>query len=128
MFKRIQGVSRSFSIGDVIPVNGDTFEYPSNFDLVDAKSGVAVLIRNSEFKAVIGLDKYSFEGYKSFSPDGLQINITSPEEFIEFRAVFESKAQEDLDEEILNKWFDVNANKKVKILNSRKLGDVEYSI
>lgn len=53
---------KTYHVGDTVPVEGDSFEYPGYFDIVSLENNAAVLIRDKKVLDIIPLDKYAFMG------------------------------------------------------------------
>lgn len=50
--------STVFREGDTVPVQGQSFSYPENFDVLSIRGGAAVRIRNGQVNKIIPLEEY----------------------------------------------------------------------
>ena len=56
---KVQPSDKTYTIGDVIPVKGETYQYPDSFDVVVLREQVAVSIRDQKVTAIIPLADFA---------------------------------------------------------------------
>ncbi len=94
---------KQYSIGDEIPVQGESYNYPDDFDILILRDNTAVKIRNKRVSEIIKLNQYIYNGYSVVNGRGFEIKISSEDELKEFLHQY-SKEDKNLSE-IFNKWM-----------------------
>ncbi|WP_294373624.1 sulfate adenylyltransferase subunit 1 [uncultured Clostridium sp.] len=108
---------QKYSIGDEIPIKGESYEYPENFDILILRDNTAVKIRNKKVEEIIRLDKYIYGDYPITNGRGFKINVSSTDEFKEFIDEYNSSKKEKLQDEFFNKWMSFEAYRKIVFKN-----------
>ncbi|SNX54758.1 GTP-binding protein [Thermoanaerobacterium sp. RBIITD] len=109
--KKVAVERKSYKIGDDLPVNGDTYYYPDNFDVIDLNIELSALIRNGKLIDLINLNEYKYEGYPVYSSDGFLAKVKNQDDFINFKNDFKESKYDLVD--FANKWYDPMANKRI---------------
>ncbi|MCP2240791.1 sulfate adenylyltransferase subunit 1 [Thermoanaerobacterium thermosaccharolyticum] len=109
--KKVAVERKSYKIGDKLPINGDTYYYPDNFDVIDLNNELSALIRDGKLVDLINLNDYKYEGYPVYSSDGFLAKVKNQDDFINFKNDFK-KSKFDL-VDFANKWYDPLANKRI---------------
>ena len=109
---RMNGGEKTYHAGDLVPVAGDSYQYPDYFDIVAAESRVAVLIRSQRIQDIIPLEAYQFTGLPVVDERGFALYIKSEADFDNFRYELEHmKANERT--EFFNKWSRFELYRKI---------------
>jgi len=95
--------NKAYTVGDLIPVSGESYEYPDSFDILILRDHVAIKIRNKSIKEIISLDQYEFTGYPLTNGRGFAIQAFTEQEFKKFRKEY-SETDERTEVEFLNRW------------------------
>ncbi|MEG6565387.1 GTP-binding protein [Thermoanaerobacterium saccharolyticum] len=109
--KKVAAERKSYKIGDDLPINGDTYCYPNDFDVVDLNNELSALIRNGKLIDLINLNEYKYEGYPVYSSDGFLAKVKNQDDFINFKNDFKESKFDLVD--FANKWYDPLANKRI---------------
>jgi bifunctional enzyme CysN/CysC/sulfate adenylyltransferase subunit 1 len=116
--KRVPAKPEVFDIGDVIPITGDTYNYPENFDIVDLKAKLVARVSKAVLTDIISLEAYEFSGDKIIDTKGLSINIQSLAHLKKFK--------EDLNEGFqVYKWLEFGKYKDIKVKESLNRAEFE---
>lgn len=128
--KKIEAVPHSFQIGDVIPAVGATYEYPSDFNVVDLKNNLIAKIRNTKLQDITAVDEYRYDPMTFIDSQGSFIKITSQDDFIKFTADLKNMHQEKNVSlaALANKWFEFMKFRQVRYLSAAKSVEIEYQI
>lgn len=70
-----------FFLKDKLPLVGDTYQFPSSFDLWDVSASLAAIIREGILEEVITFDDYQYSGFPVIDTTGMAVTIASQEEF-----------------------------------------------
>ena len=65
----------------LVPVEGDSFEYPGYFDIVSLEDSAAVMIRDKRVQDIIPLDEYVFMGLPVVDERGFALEIRSNDDY-----------------------------------------------
>jgi sulfate adenylyltransferase subunit 1 len=72
--------NKRYEIGDTIPLSGESYDYPTYFDIISLDSRVAIEIRNGVISSLKPLDQYSYIGLPVVNGKGFSIDIHSQED------------------------------------------------
>ena len=79
---------KTYHVGDAVPTEGDSFEYPGYFDIVSLEDNAAVLIRDKRVQDIIPLDEYVFMGLPVVDERGFALEIRSNDDYQQFLKEF----------------------------------------
>ena len=68
-----------FTVGDTVPVVGESYHYPAYFDIIILHEHVSVGIRNSRVTKICSTDDYVYEGYPVVNGRGCSVRADSQE-------------------------------------------------
>ncbi|ABX42202.1 sulfate adenylyltransferase subunit 1 [Lachnoclostridium phytofermentans] len=91
---RQKALNTTYHVGDVVPIEGDSFWYPEFFDIVSIEDSVAILIRNKKIKDIIPIIEYQYEGLPIIDERGFELKIRSMADFNDYFLEFHSIKQE----------------------------------
>lgn len=101
---KIKPTGKTYTIGDEIPVSGESYQYPDYFDVIVLRDKVVVQVRDRHITAIEPLADYVYTGVPVINGRGFEIRIDSrqsAETFIqELHAL-----QEGINSEFFNKWI-----------------------
>jgi sulfate adenylyltransferase subunit 1 len=128
--KRVSAHPKAFEVGDAVPVEGETYSYPENFDVIDLHKGLVANIRKSRLSDIIGLAGYNYKDNVLVNTNGFQSRVASEVEFERFIAEFNGLNLKDNSKIAVfaNKWYDISTNRKIKFKDSVELNGLEYQI
>jgi bifunctional enzyme CysN/CysC/sulfate adenylyltransferase subunit 1 len=127
---RAAGKPHTFENGNVVPVTGNTYQYPENFDIVDFKSRLAARIRKSRLDAIVGFDTYIFDSVPLIDTNGAYIKVDNQEAFtilINEYAKIGYNAGNRL-AAFANKWMDFMRYRQIKFSNTQGISEEDYVI
>lgn len=124
--ERLPRKAHNFHVGDVLPITGDSYEYPQDFDLVDASGALAAKVRNAKLQTLVSLAEYTYSGVPVLNPQGFYVRVASAEDLALFRQ--EYAAAGGPSGAVVNKWLSFGKFREVRFLPSRQTLEVEYHI
>ena len=92
-----------FSIGDSLPLRGEGYNYPEDFDILSLQDGLVVRIRNGIFAQLLPLEQFITSGLPMVNERGAAICVRSQAELEEFIQVYRTHAA--TEQRKLNKWL-----------------------
>lgn len=114
--RKFESTAHTFSLGDVVPAIGETYEYPENFNVLDIPSGMIAQIRKSRLHDIVELKQFAYDFIPLIDSKGALIRLESKDDFNRF--VSELQALPDLEKnkqaDFANKWFEFGRFKKIK--------------
>ncbi|MBQ9674192.1 MAG: GTP-binding protein [Ruminococcus sp.] len=81
---KYQSVNHTYTVGDEIPTNGDSYSYPDNFDIIVLRDGIAVEIRDKKVYSLVPLSDYKYSGHPLLNGRGFEIKAYSDSEIADF--------------------------------------------
>lgn len=94
---------KQYVIGDEIPVQGESYNYPDYFDILILRDNAVVKIRNKKISEIIKLNQYLYSGYPVVNGRGFEIKVSSEDDLKEFLCQY-NKEDRNVSE-IFNKWM-----------------------
>jgi sulfate adenylyltransferase subunit 1 len=129
--KKTHGKPHVYNIEDQIPVEGETYQYPEDLDILDLQSRQVVKVRETKIKEITTFEECSYEKHMVITTKGFLVKINSGLDFEQFVKDFEKQgvSGKEISEEFLNRWLDVMGTKSIKFKESLNSTDaVEYYI
>lgn len=109
---KVRPSGKTYTVGDEIPVEGESYHYPDNFDIVVLRDSVYVRVRNKKVEQIDKLDNYKYTGVPVINGRGFAVKADSESRFEEFRN--ELKAQhETISSDFFNKWVKFETYRKI---------------
>ncbi|MCD8354060.1 MAG: GTP-binding protein [Clostridiales bacterium] len=71
-------------LGDSVPLIGESFHYPEEFDVVSPEQGTTVLIRHGAVQKLLLLKEYVYTGVSVLDQRGFRLNVRSQEDWNAF--------------------------------------------
>ena len=105
-------VENTYTVGDTIPVHGESYHYPNDFDILALRDQVAVQIRKQTIEVILPLNEYRYTGYPISNGRGFAIKVASQEELEEFLTGY-TAATEQNEEAFLNQWLRFDTYRRV---------------
>lgn len=79
----------TYHVGDAIPLTGDSYQYPSTFDILILRDKVYISVRDGVITAIAPLRDYTYQGVPLLNGRGFGIQVHSGEEYTQFLADIE---------------------------------------
>lgn len=125
---RAAGKPHIFENDSVVPVTGDTYYYPENFDVVDFKSRLAARIRKSRLDAIVKFKEYNFSSVPVLDTNGAYIKVDSQEAFTKLVNEYENAGVGNRLAAFANKWMDFMKYRQIKFSNISEIPEEDYNI
>jgi sulfate adenylyltransferase subunit 1 len=109
---KVRPNGKTYTVGDEIPVNGETYQYPNDFDIVVLRDKVAVSIRGAKVEKIYSLADYSYSDVPVINGRGFGVNVTDEESAKEFLKELEA-AGESIGSEFFNKWVEFGRYRRI---------------
>ena len=93
---------KTYTVGDEIPVKGESYEYPESFDMLVLRDWTVVKIRNKKIEEISSIDYFDYDGNLLINGRGFAIKAQSQDEVKEL--LKEYKSEED-EIKFLKKWI-----------------------
>ena len=101
-----------YTIGDVIDIKGETFEYPKDFDILILRDWIAIEIRDKVITNIKSMDKYNFNNLPVVNGRGFKLNICDENSLksllVEYKEINMNNTNE-----FWNKWANINTYRNV---------------
>lgn len=105
-------ISNIYTIGDKIPVKGESYEYPDNFDILILRDWISISVRDKKIIDIESIDEYEYSNYPLINGRGFAIKVESKEEVENFLND-RKKITEDNEGNFLDRWVDFESYRKV---------------
>lgn len=93
-----------FTVGDAVPVAGESYHYPAYFDIIILHEHMAVCIRDSRIAKIMSANDYKYEGYPVVNGRGCAVRAESQSDVDTFIREFDTIAN-DSAAEFYNRWL-----------------------
>ena len=70
---KYQPVNRTYTVGDEIPVAGESYHYPDSFDIIVLRDSVAVRVRDRKITEILPADQYTYDGVPVINGRGFAV-------------------------------------------------------
>ena len=94
-------VANTYSVGDEIPVKGESYSYPDSFDIIVLRDRVAVKVRDKKVTEIIKSADYTYGGVPVINGRGFEIKANSNEEIQTLLKEYNKRKN---DSEFFSKW------------------------
>ncbi len=113
---KYQPVRETYTVGDSIPLQGDSYSYPSSFDIIVLRDSVAVTVRSGVITSITSTDSYQYDGVPVVNGRGFEVLADSNEKVQQFLS--EYKQLSDInDSQFFAKWVKFDTYRKIVIKN-----------
>lgn len=116
LIQKVKSEHVTYTVGDVIPVAGKSYQYPDYFDVISIRDKIVVKIRDKKVDAIVTLDDYEYTGVPVINGRGFEILVDSTEKCAEFIAELKTQGTEP-DAEFFNKWAKFETYRKIVFVN-----------
>ncbi len=105
-------VNNTYTIGDEIPTQGESYKYPESFDIIVLRDNVAVKIRNKRITEIIPVSEYKYDNVPVVNGRGFEIAASSDKEILDFLSEY-SKINDQSQKEFFAKWLRFDTYRKI---------------
>ena len=109
-----QSVNRTYTVGDEIPTQGESYKYPNSFDIIVLRDGVAVKVRDRIIEEIIPSEEYKYGNLPVVNGRGFEVLAESGEEISDFLKEY-SQLNEEGKKQFFAKWVRFDTYRKVVI-------------
>lgn len=113
---KYQPVRETYTVGDSIPLQGDSYSYPNSFDIIVLRDSVAVTVRNGVITSITSTDSYQYDGVPVVNGRGFEVLADSNEKVRQFLSEYK-KLSDINDSEFFAKWVKFDTYRKIVIKN-----------
>lgn len=101
---KLKPENKVYTLGNVIPIKGESYNYPENFDILVLRDWTVIKIRDSKIEAIKSIDDFHFSGAPLINGRGFSIQATTAEEVEQFLVEYKrSEGKNELD--FTKKWI-----------------------
>lgn len=93
-----------FTVGDEVPVKGESYHYPAYLDMIILHEHMAVCIRDSRITKIVSTNDYTYEGYPIVNGRGCAVRAESQAQVEQFIYEFD-RTQKDGAAQFYNRWL-----------------------
>lgn len=113
---KYQPVKETYTKGDTIPVEGESYKYPNSFDIIVLRDSVAVKVRDRKITDIVPTSEYSYGGVPVVNGRGFEVLADSNEKIQQFLSEYSNlKSINDVD--FFAKWVKFDTYRKIAIQN-----------
>ena len=109
---KVQPSGKTYTIGDEIPVEGESYRYPDSFDVVVLRDQVAVQVRDRKITVIQLLADYTYNDVPVINGRGFAVHVSSQTNLDVFKAELASEGSS-ISEIFFNKWVDFETYRKI---------------
>lgn len=113
---KYQPVKETYTRGDTIPVEGESYKYPDSFDIIVLRDSVAVKVRNRKITDIVLTSEYSYGGVPVVNGRGFEVLADSNEKIQQFLSEY-SNLKSINDADFFAKWVKFDTYRKIAIQN-----------
>lgn len=103
---------RNYTIGDKIPVKGESYEYPENIDILVLRDWAAIKVRDKKIMDIQSMDEYKYTGIPIVNGRGFAVKARSQEEVDTFLKEYR-ETDERNQRDFLNKWVTFDTYRRI---------------
>lgn len=113
---KYQPVKETYTKGDTIPVEGESYKYPDSLDIIVLRDSVAVKVRDRKITDIVPTSEYSYGGVPVVNGRGFEVLADSDEKIQQFLSEY-SKLDNINDADFFAKWVKFDTYRKIAIQN-----------
>ena len=113
---KYQPVKETYTKGDTIPVEGESYKYPDSFDIIVLRDIVAVKVRDRKITDIVPTSEYSYGGVPVVNGRGFEVLADSNEKIQQFLSEY-SNLKSINDADFFAKWVKFDTYRKIAIQN-----------
>ncbi|HJI86635.1 MAG TPA: GTP-binding protein [Ruminococcus bromii] len=113
---KYQPVKETYTKGDTIPVESESYKYPDSFDIIVLRDSVAVKVRDRKITDIVLTSEYSYGGVPVVNGRGFEVLADSNEKIQQFLSEY-SNLKSINDADFFAKWVKFDTYRKIAIQN-----------
>ncbi|MGN0682876.1 MAG: sulfate adenylyltransferase subunit 1 [Oscillospiraceae bacterium] len=111
---KYQPVKSTYTVGDEIPVSGESYRYPDSFDIIVLRDSVAVKVRERKITEILPVGEYKYGGVPVINGRGFEVKVNSDNEAAQFLKEYD-ETPESAKNAFFEKWVRFDTYRKVVI-------------
>lgn len=115
---KYQPVKTAYTVGDEIPVSGESYTYPDSFDIIVLRDSVAVKVRDRKITEILPASDYSYSGVPVINGRGFGVNASSDSEVKQFLKEY-AETDEKAQSGFFEKWVRFDKYRKVIVKSGK---------
>lgn len=115
---KYQPVKTAYTVGDEIPVSGESYTYPDSFDIIVLRDSVAVKVRDRKIIEILPASDYSYSGVPVINGRGFGVNASSDSEVKQFLKEY-AETDEKAQSGFFEKWVRFDKYRKVIVKSGK---------
>lgn len=115
---KYQPVKTAYTVGDEIPVSGESYTYPDSFDIIVLRDSVAVKVRDRKITEILPASNYSYSGVPVINGRGFGVNASSDSEVKQFLKEYAETDEKD-QSGFFEKWVRFDKYRKVIVKSGK---------
>lgn len=115
---KYQPVKTAYTVGDEIPVSGESYTYPDSFDIIVLRDSVAVKVRDRKIIEILPASEYSYSGVPVINGRGFGVNASSDSEVKQFLKEY-AETDEKAQSGFFEKWVRFDKYRKVIVKSGK---------
>lgn len=113
---KYQPVKETYTKGDTIPVEGESYKYPDSFDIIVLRDSVVVKVRDRKITDIVPTSEYRYGGVPVVNGRGFEVLADSNEKIQQFLSEY-SNLKSINDANFFAKWVKFDTYRKIAIQN-----------
>lgn len=113
---KYQPVKETYTKGDTIPVEGESYKYPDSFDIIVLRDSVVVKVRDRKITDIVPTSEYRYGGVPVVNGRGFEVLADSNEKIQQFLSEY-SNLKSINDADFFAKWVKFDTYRKIAIQN-----------
>lgn len=109
---KYQPVKNTYTVGDEIPVSGESYSYPDSFDIIVLRDDTAISVRDRKITAIIPAAELIYGGVPIINGRGFEVLVSSDDELKQFLTEYAGSNDSD-QAEFFAKWVRFDTYRKV---------------
>lgn len=109
---KYQPVHNTYTIGDEIPVTGESYTYPDSFDIIVLRDNVSIKIRDKKVAEIISSNDYKYDNFPVINGRGFEILVSSDEDVRAFLEEYKL-SDEQSRKQFFAKWVSFGTYRKI---------------
>ncbi|WP_455526580.1 sulfate adenylyltransferase subunit 1 [Huintestinicola sp.] len=115
---KYQPVKTAYTVGDEIPVSGESYTYPDSFDIIVLRDSVTVKVRDRKITEILPTSEYSYSGVPVINGRGFGVNASSDSEVKQFLKEY-AETDEKAQSGFFEKWVRFDKYRKVIVKSGK---------
>lgn len=109
---KYQPVKNTYTVGDEIPVSGESYSYPDSFDIIVLRDDTAISVRDRKITAIIPAAELIYGGVPIVNGRGFEVLVSSDDELKQFITEYAGSNESD-QAGFFAKWVRFDTYRKV---------------